>query len=372
MSSLQPADVHRARLEQIERARQSVLHGAAPSSPGIEPWIERSWRRCLAAGLSPRQPVGFETISQAALRRTLEESHALIDAARPVLHSLRHAMTQTRYFAVLTNAKGVVVSAHGPIDTADRRAAVITRVGADLSEDAVGTTAISAALIEQQPVWLHRGEHFFDDTSAYSCAGAPLFGPHGQLLGMLDLTGIDAAERPELRHLVSHAARSIENALTLRQPHALLLRINWLGQTLGGEDDGLVCLDADGFVTGANRTARILLPALTFAQSVHADDLFALPLAELFDAARRGDVPRDLPLWSGLRLQAWVHLASREPGSCERARSGETLPLKDLELHLIRKAVADAHGNVQQAAHALGISRATVYRKLGRRAGHTE
>ena len=34
---------------------------------------------------------------------------------------------------------------------------------------------------------------------------------------------------------------------------------------------------------------------------------------------------------------------------------------------MIRKAVADARGNVQQAARALGISRATVYRKLGRR-----
>ena len=32
---------------------------------------------------------------------------------------------------------------------------------------------------------------------------------------MLDLTGIDAAERPELKHLVAQSARSIENALTL-------------------------------------------------------------------------------------------------------------------------------------------------------------
>ena len=40
------------------------------------------------------------------------------------------------------------------------------------------------------------------------------------------------------------------------------------------------------------------------------------------------------------------------------------LPLKDLETALIRQAVDDARGNVMQAARALGISRATVYRKL--------
>ena len=45
----------------------------------------------------------------------------------------------------------------------------------------------------------------------------------------------------------------------------------------------------------------------------------------------------------------------------------ERVPLKDMELALIRKAVTDAKGNVQQAAKALGISRATVYRKLGQR-----
>jgi transcriptional regulator of acetoin/glycerol metabolism len=45
--------------------------------------------------------------------------------------------------------------------------------------------------------------------------------------------------------------------------------------------------------------------------------------------------------------------------------------LRDVETAMIRKAVADARGNVAEAARALGISRATVYRKLwrGRPAG---
>ncbi|MNS89079.1 Bacterial regulatory protein, Fis family [compost metagenome] len=45
--------------------------------------------------------------------------------------------------------------------------------------------------------------------------------------------------------------------------------------------------------------------------------------------------------------------------------------LRDVETALIRKAVSDARGNVAEAARTLGISRATVYRKLwrGRPAG---
>jgi transcriptional regulator of acetoin/glycerol metabolism len=43
------------------------------------------------------------------------------------------------------------------------------------------------------------------------------------------------------------------------------------------------------------------------------------------------------------------------------------LPLKDIEAVMIRKAVDEARGNVMQAARVLGISRATVYRKLRRK-----
>ena len=47
------------------------------------------------------------------------------------------------------------------------------------------------------------------------------------------------------------------------------------------------------------------------------------------------------------------------------APAASTRPLKELETALIRQAVDDARGNVLQAARALGVSRATVYRRLG-------
>jgi transcriptional regulator of acetoin/glycerol metabolism len=309
--------------------------------------------------------VSFDVVPREQARRVEEGNHLLVSAARPVLEQLGRAIASTRYFAILTNQDGVVVDAHGPIDRGDPRAALITRVGVDLSERSVGTTAIGAALAELQPVWLHRGEHFFDMTACYSCAGAPLFGPDGRCVGMLDLTGIDAAERPELKHLVSQSARSIENALTLSLPHRLALRLNWPGRLLGDDDDGLVCLDGDGWVTGSNPAARQMLAGLAAGEApVHCSELFAQPWEQLFDLAKHGDgAPVELPLWSGLRLSCMAHAAGE-------ARTGTSrLPLRDVEIALIRKAVNDARGNVMEAARALGISRATVYRKLGHKPG---
>ena len=363
-SSLVPAG--RDRLALIDSARRAVLAGEGTREPlAIEPWLERSWRRCLALGQRPEHRLAFDLVSPQARRRTLEANQPLIEAARPVLEQLSDALASSRYFAVVTDALGVVVDAHGPIDRSDRRADLITRVGVDLSEPSVGTTAIGAALAELQPVWLHRGEHFFADTSVYSCAGAPLFGPDGRCVGMLDLTGVNAAERPELRHLAAQSARSIENALVLQQPHALLLRLNWPGRALGGHEDGLLSLDADGWVTGSNDAARQMLPLLALAGApTHCGELFAQRADAWFDAARRhaSAAPLEVALWSGLRLQALPQL----PGQAA-VHVAPKVPLRDVEIALIRKAVADARGNVVKAAQSLGISRATVYRKLGKK-----
>jgi sigma-54 dependent transcriptional regulator, acetoin dehydrogenase operon transcriptional activator AcoR len=363
----------------IAQARRELIHGEAGRSRGtvrIEPWIVRSWQRCIEAGRQPQQRVNFDPVAQSAIREVAERNRALLAAARPVIERVSRAIADTRYFAVLTDAKGIVVDV-GPLpdgtDTSTRYARHIARVGVDLSERAVGTSAISTALSEQESVWLHRGEHFFEDTSIYSCAGAPLFGPQGDCIGMLDLTGVQVVERPELRHLAVLSARSIENTLVLNEPCELRLHLSWPGCPGNEATEGLLCIDESGNVTGANAAARQMLhqPLARGQHALHCNDLFALPLNMLFDAARRGDAVLEVPLWSGLRVQ----VEARRGGRRSAGAAPESQPrLRDVETALIRKAVADARGNVAEAARTLGISRATVYRKLwrGRPAGSAD
>ncbi|MEN9888076.1 MAG: Acetoin catabolism regulatory protein [Pseudomonadota bacterium] len=351
------------RSHSIAQARQLLLYErSALSAPGLSPWLQRSWQRCQALGFEPSARVGFDAVSVAQMRRVQDENQALVQAARPVLGELVRAMGHIGYFAILTDAQGIVVDVHGPVDRSDRRADVIARVGVDLSERAIGTSAISAALTELQPVWLHRGEHFFEDTSVYSCAGAPVFGPDGRCAGMLDLTGVQTQERPALKHLVRRSARSIENGWLLALPHALTLRLHWPGNQPGDDSDGLLTLGRDGEILGANPTARQMLALDGPTDCGHASEVFAMPWQNLFDAALREEGFQELPLWSGLRLQTLArpaHADQRSPVAASKA-------LRDQEADIIRQAVVQARGNVAEAARSLGISRATVYRKLGR------
>jgi transcriptional regulator of acetoin/glycerol metabolism len=162
------------------------------------------------------------------------------------------------------------------------------------------------------------------------------------------------------------SARKIENALLIGQGHTLLLRLNWPGNAMGSDADGLLSVDGDGWVLGASTVARQLVPGLAALSQppVNASELFGLPFGHLFDSAKWPDKLIELPLWSGLRLQAQVTVggADARPVRAERSRA---LPLREVEAAMIRKALEDARGNVGQAARTLGIGRATLYRKLG-------
>ncbi len=373
MQSMLPAN----RLDLITQSRRVMLDGKLGRPGGkiaVHDWIAQSWQRCLSAGRSPEQRVTFDMVSSAQQRRSREANRRLALAAQGTLQQLGEAIAPIRYFAILTNAQGMVVASSGQIDRADRRATLITRDGVDLSEGAIGTSSISAALAELSEVWLHRGEHFFDDNSAYSCAGSPIFDGAGRCSGMLDVTGIDVAERPELMHRVSSAARRIENQLVLANPHTLIIHLRWPDAgALGREAEGLLCLDEDGQICAMNRTARQMLGATQSASAehpavAHASDVFATDWRRLFDA-HVGQTPTTVPLWSGLHVELRTSRSGRLSPKISMSVVDTSVltkvgALKAHQTDVIRDTVFQLKGNVAAAAVKLGISRATVYRKL--------
>jgi sigma-54 dependent transcriptional regulator, acetoin dehydrogenase operon transcriptional activator AcoR len=356
------------RLDLIAQSRNVLLSGQR-GKVAVHDWIATSWQRCIKAGRDPQQRVSFDMVSSGLQRRTREANRQLVQAAQSTLQQLGQAIAPIRYFAILTNAQGVVVASSGQIDSQDRRATLITREGVDLSEAAIGTSAIGATLHELSDVWLHRGEHFFEDTGSYSCAGSPIFDGAGRCAGMLDVTGIDVPERPELMHRVSSAARRIENQLVLAAPHTLVVHLRWAGaDALGREAEGLLCMDEDGQICAMNRTARQMLGVSELTSVSHASDVFATDWRHLFDA-HVGQAALQVPLWSGLQVELRTSrsgkLAPKSTASVVDTRVRHSVgALKAHEVDVIRDTVAQLKGNVAAAATKLGISRATVYRKL--------
>jgi DNA-binding NtrC family response regulator len=129
---------------------------------------------------------------------------------------------------------------------------------------------------------------------------------------------------------------------------------------------------------GSNTVARQLVPRPLQAPGedslIQSHELLALPWSHLIEHARqRPEAPLQLPLWSGLRLLALAQAGPllRAPvmtgsGAASRGLPANAMatPLRTSELLLIQQAMQEAHGNVSVAARNLGLSRATLYRRL--------
>jgi sigma-54 dependent transcriptional regulator, acetoin dehydrogenase operon transcriptional activator AcoR len=356
----------------ITLARRSVLeHGIRADLNHLKPWLAASWQRCLQSGMGFSHPASFEPIGQSRTQYLLESNQTLISVARPTMMHLGGLVSGMGYFAMLTDSKGTVIDVAGQVDRHDPQAAAIARVGVDLSEASIGTSAIGAALFEQQRVALHREEHFLAATSMFTCVGAPVFDPTGRCVGMLDLTGIQVREHPHLLQLVSQMAELMNVHWLNQTPHDFALSLSW--PALDGSDSdvkrlefGQILIDSDGVICAASSGARQTLPELqalcTRSSGLHLSELFARPWLEIAALSKKIGKSIGAPLWSGLAIDLTCVPLTRAAPATDRK-----VPMEAVKVALIKQAVLSARGNVNEAADRLGISRATIYRVLGKR-----
>lgn len=197
--------------------------------------------------------------------------------------------------------------------------------GADWSEASEGTNGIGTCIAEARRVTIHRDDHFHARNTAMSCIDAPVFGPDGTLAGALDVSSARVDQTEAFNRLiagmVAQTARQIEtDAFRAAFPRARIV----VAEGPETEAATLLAIDADDIVIGATRGAR---------------RAFGLALSGGF---------APLPA---------VDLLGREDGPTGFEKA---------ERAAVIRALTRAGGNVSGAARALGVGRATLYRRMKR------
>jgi transcriptional regulator of acetoin/glycerol metabolism len=183
------------------------------------------------------------------------------------------------------------------------------RVGVNISERIVGTTAPGIVASTGQACTVDGAEHYFDVLREMQCAAAPIRDVTGRLAGVLDLTvearrfGFDAAS------MVALYATTIENRLLQAQSRDhLILRFQASPTLLGTPLEALAGIAPDGTIAWLNNAGARLLGRLPEAADERdVECLLGHDLASLLRLGRR-ESAQPLRLASGLGVWVQAHL----------------------------------------------------------------
>ena len=310
-----------------QRTHTDKIHLAIQSNEMARSALVASWRRSSSLhGLDPADRRPPERVSEHELHLARQRIESLIRAARTSIERLYLAVGGVGCCVLLADRDGVPLERRGA--PGDDRTFYDWGLwtGSVWSEEKEGTNGIGTCLVEKRAVTIHRDEHFHSRNTLLSCVSAPLYDHEGNLVAVLDVSSCRADLTKDFLNLiavaVSDAARSIEaENFRLAFPDARVLYVPNAQNALCS----LIALDHDDLVVGASRSARLAfgLTAESFRKAIPASQL--LPAAQM----RRDD-------------------------------------FSDAERSVVQRALARAGGKVAVAARELGISRATLHRKLAR------
>ncbi len=305
---------------------ERVVEVAGHPSAAARSRLAASWRRSLDHhGLDPGQREGVQRITERELSERYEKAEVIRRIATPKIDSLYQLVGSSGCGVLLTDEEGVVLDLRASEGDRSAFEAWGLTPGSDWSEGSEGTNGIGTCIAETRRVIIHRDQHFHARNTGMSCIDAPVFGPEGELIGAVDVSSARADQTEAINRLiaaqVAHTARQIEvDYFRAAFPTARII--------VADDDDTdsamLLAVDKDDLILGATRGARIAfgLGASGPIRSVPASDIFG-----------REDGPTGFE-------------------KAERAA--------------VIRALSRADGNVSEAARALGVGRATLYRRMKR------
>lgn len=243
----------------LQKARNNFAEGSDIPSDLIPTALWQSWERSRNAGLTPHSR-GLESYlpDRHCIEQAKDENRRLIAHAQPEMELLWQSLKDPFWTLLCSNSQGQVIHNCNTEATTFEPLKYLG-TGRLLLENELGTTAPGCALEEGRPFIVTASQHYLQELDKFFCAAFPIWSPEGQILGVLDVTGVNSAPPSWLQERLNHTAKAIENRLFLDIPDSFLLYFHGDPRLLNTPLEGIIAFGADGRLLHANRSARSLL-----------------------------------------------------------------------------------------------------------------
>ncbi|OTP70558.1 GAF domain-containing protein [Caballeronia sordidicola] len=362
----------------IDRVR-SVIEGrvlnAGTDADSLR--LASSYRRSLEQyHLDPGATVGPRILTVPELRDVQQREETVLRASGQCLSRLHETVREADYCVMLTDAQGVTIDYRVDRDRRHEFKRAGLYLGSCWSEREEGTCGVASVLLDAEAITVHKTDHFRAAFTTLTCSASPIFGVQGELIGVLDASAVRSPEERESQRLVNHIVRQsallIEDGFFLdatTQCWVLLAHRN--RHYVEAQPEILIAFDARGFAIAANRRAKECVPGLN-QMPCHVSELFDIRAERLLDARPGRDLISFRLIGSGAPLHARVR-----PPVARAARNAPKLQTKEapqpslsedeaVERTRIIAAMTAAKWRPVLAAQTLGISRATLYRRIAK------
>lgn len=226
----------------------------------IRPIIAKSWLRSKNYKIDPFVNNEVSKLNKRELRKRKEEFKRLVEIAKPFMNSLYKIVEDNGLVIRLADGDGYILEFMGNSDLIDTYKDLNIEMGSNISEKNMGTNALSLAIINKEPIQVLGGEHYCKLYHNWSSSACPIKNEHGDVVGVLSVTGPYEKVHPHTLGMVVASAEAIENQLKVNDMNKKLSMTNkHLFAIMESISEALVGIDNKGTVKDINLFARKLL-----------------------------------------------------------------------------------------------------------------
>ncbi|MDD3169522.1 MAG: sigma-54-dependent Fis family transcriptional regulator [Eubacteriales bacterium] len=218
--------------------------------------IALSHERCRKLGVREDLVFSSRILDQAELQKKFTESRDMILTASPYMEQLINFTRGHNFFALLTDGEGCILNAIGDEKILSEAFDLKMVPGAYMNEESIGTNAMAIVVKTGEPVQLSGKDHFIKAYHRWTCSGAPIKDNHGNLIGVLDLTGYTDKVHPHTLGMVIAASNAIEEMIKVKEFNRLQNMTNRHIKTIfNSMSVAIMTSDTDGNVKIYNKKA---------------------------------------------------------------------------------------------------------------------